>query len=1151
MAKNSFTFQTALKLNSSNFKKGVNDVKSALAGLKSSFLSLAGALGAGLGFTQFISQIKDTAVQLSVAKSVLENVSRVTKEYTDGVNKGTVTISNYAENLEFVKKLAEDYSQDLVSLIENFAQFHAACEKTNLDLEHQQFVFESLTKAAAFYHMSADRTKDMMTAITQMMSKGKVSAEELRRQLGNALPGAFNLMAAALGVTTAQLEDMMKKGQVISSEALPRFAAMLNTVTKNANFDSVQMSLNRLKNTWYEFVESTGAEGVFNNLVKTADALLRTVTNNISSIWGAIKGFVASIIGIKVFDFLKKRGDTYFKDLDNELKKATTAYNKHAREIEKIKEKVGVDKTSGAVSPNKRGGIISKADLDRVIAYNDELYRTQKVKNELYKGKAGNRTWMLDDGDLAKLKRANDELKKTQVAVSAVGKQSRGLFTTIGAGIKSIGIQVLSVIKSIGITAIASAIIAALAAIYNRQKEIKKEQERINNIVNDYQTAVQQADVEVEKSAILLRGYLRTIGDVSKSETERLLALKEINKLMGTNYSAELLKTQKGYEKITAEVGRWIEATKLQAKVQVQATKAAEAQAEIERLKVGLTSKETQLKSIATAKGRDDYGNPVYGAKRGIDVFKVNKLKKEIELDKQEIVELGKVVDQAEGALDALGVKMSEVITVSNQDVDDTGKEQTNLEKTFDKYNKELQELDNKLREHAITQEQYNEDFDELVTKFWEEAAGSGQMSIEKILDKMDKGKTLTRMEQWYKDLYDAAQKAAFNTTLRAASDAIEKATDEAIAEADKEINEALDEWADKMEKNTKADIDALLTDKPRKTKRDSTFDYNKSKSTIQGEQLDASKDYIKDLEDAINTIVEKYDNLEDAAEAVRKKVQEWRDELGLAKKEAATLEEAMKLSKIQEDIDEFKKSINEAAFSGVKNLASSLDRCVKGVENLRTVFEDTDSTGWEQFMAIFNEIVQIIETIMSAYQTMMTIQDATAKMEEAEIALVSTKIALLEKELLLRQALSAQKTLDVKQTEQQAAANVAEAATAKASASAKAGEAIAGATASGAKLAFPYNLVAIAAGIAAVLAALASMSKFANGGIVGGNSWSGDKQMARVNSGEMVLNRQQQRTLWDIVNGKSKGSGGEVQFKIRGADLIGAIENYNSRRRG
>jgi len=69
----------------------------------------------------------------------------------------------------------------------------------------------------------------------------------------------------------------------------------------------------------------------------------------------------------------------------------------------------------------------------------------------------------------------------------------------------------------------------------------------------------------------------------------------------------------------------------------------------------------------------------------------------------------------------------------------------------------------------------------------------------------------------------------------------------------------------------------------------------------------------------------------------------------------------------------------------------------------------------------------------------------------------------------------------------------------------AKSSEAIAGATASGAKMPFPLNLIAIAAGVAAVIAALATA--FADGGTVMGSSFHGDKVLARLNAGEMVLN--------------------------------------------
>jgi hypothetical protein len=69
----------------------------------------------------------------------------------------------------------------------------------------------------------------------------------------------------------------------------------------------------------------------------------------------------------------------------------------------------------------------------------------------------------------------------------------------------------------------------------------------------------------------------------------------------------------------------------------------------------------------------------------------------------------------------------------------------------------------------------------------------------------------------------------------------------------------------------------------------------------------------------------------------------------------------------------------------------------------------------------------------------------------------------------------------------------------------AKSGEAVAGATASGAKMPFPYNLIAIAAGVAAVIAALASVRKFAKGGVVP-EGFPNDTYLARLTSGETII---------------------------------------------
>lgn len=96
----------------------------------------------------------------------------------------------------------------------------------------------------------------------------------------------------------------------------------------------------------------------------------------------------------------------------------------------------------------------------------------------------------------------------------------------------------------------------------------------------------------------------------------------------------------------------------------------------------------------------------------------------------------------------------------------------------------------------------------------------------------------------------------------------------------------------------------------------------------------------------------------------------------------------------------------------------------------------------------------------------------------------------------------------------------------------------------------WPVNIVAVTSFIAASLAAISSINnmKFASGGIVGGTSYRGDKLTANINSGEMILNRQQQRNLFDAISSGSIGSGGSSATVVRGEDIYVSLSNYMRR---
>lgn len=87
------------------------------------------------------------------------------------------------------------------------------------------------------------------------------------------------------------------------------------------------------------------------------------------------------------------------------------------------------------------------------------------------------------------------------------------------------------------------------------------------------------------------------------------------------------------------------------------------------------------------------------------------------------------------------------------------------------------------------------------------------------------------------------------------------------------------------------------------------------------------------------------------------------------------------------------------------------------------------------------------------------------------------------------------------------------------------------------------------AAQMFAVVAQIKAAGAFANGGVVGGSQYAGDALLARVDSGEMILNGSQQKHLFDLIDkGNSNGVTGNVNFVIRGKDLHGVLYNYDSK---
>ena len=205
-----------------------------------------------------------------------------------------------------------------------------------------------------------------------------------------------------------------------------------------------------------------------------------------------------------------------------------------------------------------------------------------------------------------------------------------------------------------------------------------------------------------------------------------------------------------------------------------------------------------------------------------------------------------------------------------------------------------------------------------------------------------------------------------------------------------------------------------------------------------------------------------------------------------------------------------------------------------------------------ERFKLLTNSIFSTIDAVVSlgkAWESFTSIlegvktaREALTAVEQASAGITAANTAA---EIPANTAATASEVAKGKAAQTAAAETATAAATQLAANTAVAGS---GAAASQASIPYVGPFLAVAA-MASILALLATLPKFASGGIFKGASLHGDKNLARINSGEMILNNAQQKRLFDILNGKAGINSGsqEVEFKIRGKDLVAALSNQNA----
>lgn len=239
------------------------------------------------GFQAATLSVRNYVATLGLGLATLTSLNTAAEADATNIAIDFATTGNGAQNIEFVTNLSDRLGVSLLNSREGFKLLSGSLRGTNLEGAATRDIFQGVATAGAAMRLSADQIQGAYLAVSQIASKGKVQAEELRGQLGERIPGAFKIAADAMGVTQAALNKMLETGKVTAEDFLPKFAAQLEK-TFGANAAAVANSpaaaMERFKNVVFELQVAFGTH------------LLPTVANLLTNYLIPAIGFVGEHI---------------------------------------------------------------------------------------------------------------------------------------------------------------------------------------------------------------------------------------------------------------------------------------------------------------------------------------------------------------------------------------------------------------------------------------------------------------------------------------------------------------------------------------------------------------------------------------------------------------------------------------------------------------------------------------------------------------------------------------------------------------------------------------------------------------------------------------------------------------------------------------
>jgi lambda family phage tail tape measure protein len=363
--------------------------------------AVAGGIAGGVPGAQVGAAVGATVSQLRQALGATAAYEAEIKKLEIALKGVTTSQIEYNDALKFIKTSTDNYAVTQDILTRQFTKLQASVQGSGGTLQDTKIVFDGIVSAVRATGGSLQDVDSALTATAQVFSKGKVSAEELRQQIGERLPGAFTLFAKSMDMTPQQLDKALEGGKVSLKDFMVFAKDLFDRYGENAKViadspaaagDRLKIALSNLNKSVGQLLQPIGAafQDTFGSIAREitraanalnnffgigGEALVNKNTTDINAINIRIRAkerqlkaleskdpsFVGPTPGKKELSLTERATSGAFAD---DRKRIQAAIDLQKSERERLRKEINDATRNSIVTPTDEGKGLPGIDLD-------------------------------------------------------------------------------------------------------------------------------------------------------------------------------------------------------------------------------------------------------------------------------------------------------------------------------------------------------------------------------------------------------------------------------------------------------------------------------------------------------------------------------------------------------------------------------------------------------------------------------------------------------------------------------------------------------------------------------------------------------------------------------------------------------------------